>query len=75
MKKTYEVELRRTSFITVTVEAENEDDAKALAWQQSMPYHSTYDSHWDIESIEEVETTESEMRTWRESIEETNQGE
>jgi hypothetical protein len=54
MKKTYEIELRRTSYIALTIEAENEDDAKALAWQQSMPYHSTYDSQWDIESIEEV---------------------
>ena len=31
--KTYEVELERTSYITVTVEAENEDHAEALAWQ------------------------------------------
>ena len=32
--KTFEVELRRTSYITITVEAENEDDAEMLAWQQ-----------------------------------------
>ena len=30
--KTYEVELRRTSYITMTVEAENEDDATDQAW-------------------------------------------
>jgi hypothetical protein len=75
MKKTYEVELRRTSFITVTVEAENEDDAEALAWQESVSFHNSHDASWDIESIEEVETKESEMKTWRESIEEINQGE
>jgi hypothetical protein len=57
MKKTYEIELRRTSFITVTVEAENEDDAKALAWKEleSGDYRHE-DTAWDIEFIEEVET-------------------
>jgi hypothetical protein len=74
MKKTYEVELRRTSFITVWVDAENEDEAEALAWQESMTFHSHHDASWDIESIEEVAPAE-EVKTWRESIEETNQGE
>ena len=32
--KTFEVELRRTSYITITVEAENEDDAEDKAWAQ-----------------------------------------
>ena len=51
--KTYEVELRRTSFIVVTVEAENEDDAEALAWQEiNDPVNEC--ASWDIESIEEV---------------------
>ena len=54
MKKTYEVELRRTSYIVVTVEAENEADAEALAWQESMAFHANHDASWDIESIEEV---------------------
>ena len=31
--KTYEIELRRTSFITVTVEAENQEQAEDKAWQ------------------------------------------
>jgi hypothetical protein len=52
--KTYEVELRRTSFIVVTVEAENEADAEALAWQESMVFDGNHDASWDIESIEEV---------------------
>jgi hypothetical protein len=73
--KTYQIELKRTSFITVRVEAENEDDAEALAWQESVSFHNSHDASWDIESIEEVETKESEMKTWRESIEEINQGE
>ena len=69
--KTYEIKLRRTSFIVVTVEAEDEADAEALAWQESMPFHSNYDSSWDIESIEEVAPREA-VKTWQDSIEEVN---
>jgi hypothetical protein len=53
--KTYEVELQRTSYITVTVEAENEDDAEKLAWQKiEQDCVNVNDSHWDVESIEEI---------------------
>ena len=55
MKKTYEVELRRTSFITVTVEAENEDGAEALAWGEVESRPDANDASWEIESIEEME--------------------
>ena len=72
--KTYEVELKRESYITVTVEAVDEDEAKVLAWQESMTFHGSHDASWDIESIEEVAPREA-TKTWRESIEETNQGE
>jgi hypothetical protein len=54
MKKTYEVELRRTSFIVVTVEAENEDDAETRAWQEINYDPVNECASWDIESIEEV---------------------
>lgn len=64
MKKTYEVEMKRESYITIWVEAENEDEAEALAWQESMRFHSRHDASWGIESIEEVAPRE-----------ETNQGE
>ena len=54
--KTYEVELQRTSYITVTVEAENEDDAEAKAWKLiEADYVNINDSHWDVESIEELQ--------------------
>jgi hypothetical protein len=59
MKKTYEVELRRTSFIVVTVEAENEDDAEALAWEKLKAQEFMGDSSWDIESIEVINEGES----------------
>ena len=52
--KTYNVELKRTSYITVTVEAENKDDAVALAWQELERDHvNIEDASWDWEAIEE----------------------
>jgi len=56
MKKTYEVELRHTTFITVRVDAETEDVAEALAWEKLKAQGFMKDSSWDIEFIEEVET-------------------
>jgi len=57
MKK-FEVEFRRASYITVTVEAESEDDAEDKAWEEltllaTQPTHID-DSSWDVESIEEI---------------------
>ena len=53
--KTYEVELQRTSYITVTVVAENEDDAEKLAWKHIEANEvDINDSNWDIESVEEI---------------------
>jgi len=34
MKKTYEVELRRTSYIVVTVEADTQEEAEAKAYDE-----------------------------------------
>jgi hypothetical protein len=52
--KTYEVELRRTSYITITVEAENEDEAETKAWQEIESDRADInDANWDVESIEE----------------------
>lgn len=52
--RTFEVELRRTSYITLTVEAENEDDAEEKAWLELDDEHAHADANWDVESIEEV---------------------
>jgi ribosomal protein L20A (L18A) len=53
--KTYEVELQRTSYITITVEAENEDDAEDKAWREIEGGRTDInDAEWDIRSIEEV---------------------
>jgi ribosomal protein L20A (L18A) len=52
--KTFEVELQRTSYITVTVEAENEDDAEAKAYEEIANEHKYSDANWTTESIEEI---------------------
>lgn len=52
--KTYEVELRRTSYITVTVEAENEDDALDKAWGECDTRPDSDDAVWDVNLIEEI---------------------
>jgi hypothetical protein len=53
--KTYNVELKRTSYMTITVEAENEDEADRLAWEEVERGRSDiYDALWELESIEEV---------------------
>jgi hypothetical protein len=53
--KTYEVELQRTSYITVTVDALNEDHAEALAWQKIVQDGVNIDdASWTTESVEEI---------------------
>lgn len=54
MKKTYEVELRRTSFITVTVEAETLEEAEALAFQEVAGRGDSAYANWEVESMEEM---------------------
>lgn len=51
--KTYEVELRRISYIIVTVEAEDKDSAEVLAWQTVDTTPNSDDAMWDLNSIEE----------------------
>jgi len=53
--KTYEVELQRTTYVTVTVEAENEDEAEALAFKRiKADVVDMDDSHWFVESVEQI---------------------
>ncbi len=52
--KTYEVELRRTSYITITVEADSKDEAEEKAWQEIEHDRADInDANWEVESIEE----------------------
>lgn len=53
--KTFEVELRRTSYITLTVEADSKEEAEAKAWAEIENGRTDiYDAQWDVESIEEI---------------------
>lgn len=52
--KTYQIELKRTSYVNLTVEADSVEEAEQLAWdelQSDGSYGLTY-ADWEIESIE-----------------------
>jgi hypothetical protein len=53
--KTYYIELKRTSYTTLTIEADSQEEAETLAWQElaSDGSYGMKDANWDIESIEE----------------------
>ena len=55
--KTYQIEMMHTSYVTLTIEAENKDDAEALAWKQVDQDYYRDDGYWDLESIEEDNIT------------------
>jgi hypothetical protein len=50
--KTFEVELEYTAYVTVTVLAENEDEAEAMATRSLEA--SKADGSWRVESVEEI---------------------
>jgi len=52
--KTYQIELKRTSYVNLTVEAESVEEAEQLAWDElesDGSYGLNY-ADWEIESIE-----------------------
>ena len=54
--KTYQVEFKRTSFVTVSIEAESADDAEQKAWDEfnmDEGYFEVGNADWSIERIEE----------------------
>lgn len=52
--KTYQIELRREAYVNFTVEANDQDEAEALAWEQ-LGGGDYACGEWDINSIEEVQ--------------------
>jgi hypothetical protein len=52
--KTFEVELRRTSYVVVTIEADSLEEAEALAFREVESHGDSAYANWEIESIEEV---------------------
>jgi hypothetical protein len=63
MKK-YQIELKRTSYINIEVEAESQDEAEALAWKGVEQDYYKDDGHWDIESIEVEDIATDETRSY-----------
>ena len=54
MKK-FEVELKRTSYVTLQVEAGSTEEAEFIAWQEiENGYGDKGDASWEVESIEEM---------------------
>ena len=62
--KTYQIELKRTSYVNLTIEAMNEDEAEALAWKDVEQNYYRDDGHWDIESIELDDIATDETRSY-----------
>jgi hypothetical protein len=62
--KTYQIELKRTSYINIELEAESQDEAEALAWKGVEQDYYRDDGHWEIESIEEIEIATDETRSY-----------
>jgi len=53
--KSFEVEIRRTSYITMTIEAETAEAAEEAAWKRIEDDNvNINDAHWELESIEEI---------------------
>lgn len=57
--KTYQIELRRTSFVTLTIEAEDQDAAEALAFNE-VHEDGSYgtgrnDAEWEIGYVDQLD--------------------
>ena len=54
----FEVELKRESYVTYIIEANNPDEAEAKAWEE-LKESGDVGNHasWSVESIEDVEAT------------------
>jgi hypothetical protein len=53
--RTYEVELCRTSYITITVNAETKAQAEEKAWKELENRADGGDAYWNCEGVEEVD--------------------
>lgn len=51
--KQYAVELSRTVYITIHVEAQDEDEAETLAWREIENGNYNGDAHWELSDITE----------------------
>jgi len=55
--KTYEVELKRTSYVQIRVDANSKEEAEQAAWyelQNDGSYGIGNDADWEVEAIDEI---------------------
>lgn len=54
--KTYTVTIVRSSFVTITVDANSKDEAEALAWaeQDRMQYEWVHSDEWETYSVDQL---------------------
>lgn len=57
--KTYQVTLKRESYITYIVEAADQEEAEGKAWEElsNDDYHKKEEAYWDLDFIEETGET------------------
>lgn len=62
--KTFQIEFKRTSYINLEIEAESQEEAEALAWEDIKEDYYKEDGDWEIESIEEYDIATDETRSY-----------
>jgi len=62
--KIYQIEMKRISYVNLTIEADNKDEAERLAWLKMEQDYYRDDGNWDIETIEEEEIATDETRSY-----------
>ncbi len=62
--KTYEIELKRVSYVTLEIEATSQDEAETLAWARINADYYKDDGNWELESIEECELATDDSRSY-----------
>jgi len=63
--KTYQIELKRISYVNLTIEAESQDEAEEAAWLELQTGDfDCNDAQWEIESIELDEPATDDSRSY-----------
>jgi hypothetical protein len=63
--KTYQIELKRVSYVNLTIEANSQDEAEEIAWLELDAHeHRDSDANWEIESIELDEPATDDSRSY-----------
>jgi hypothetical protein len=63
--KTYQIELKRVSYVNLTIEASSQDEAEEIAWLELDAHeHRDSDASWEIESIELDEPATDDSRSY-----------